>query len=94
MGHLPAYMNWEEGEKREKGGRGTFKERMAENFPCFKNYIFRILSEVQIVCILRDRQKSHHRKKLKVKERILKAAREKLRIMYKGTTIRLTTESK
>ena len=76
-----------EGEEKEKVIENIFEEIMAENFPNLK------LTDIKI----QESQSTPNRptqrhiiiKMAKVKERILKASREKKGVNYKGNSIRL-----
>ena len=87
-----------EGEEREKEPKKIFEEIIVENFPNVGKEIGTQVQEVQ-----RDpyrinprRNMPRHRviklAKLKHKEKLLKTAREKRQITYKGTPIRLTAD--
>ena len=69
---------------------------MAENFPNLKKETDIQIQEAQRIPNKMNpkRPKSYHKEmsKVKDKERILKAAREKQRITYKGTPIRLLAD--
>ena len=83
-----------EGEEKEKGIENIFEEIMAENFPNLKETDIKIQESQRA-----PRKLNLHRpmprhiiiKMAKVKERILKASREKQRVSYKGIPIRLST---
>ena len=79
-----------EGEEKEKRIENIFEEIMAKNFPNPKE------TDIKIQEAQRAPNRSTPRhiiiKMTKVKERILKAAREKQRINYKGTPIRLSDD--
>ena len=79
-----------EGEEKEKGIGNIFEEIMAENFPNLKETDIKI-QEAQRAP---NRPTPRHIiiKMAEVKERILKAAREKQRVNYKGTPIRLSAD--
>ena len=85
-----------EGEDREKGPGKIFEEIIVENFPNMGKEIATQVQEVQRVQyrINPRRNMTRHRviklTKIKDKEKLLKAAREKLHKTYKGTPIRLT----
>jgi len=86
-----------EGKEKEKGIENIFEEIMAENFPNLK------YTDIKIQKLQRAPNKLNLNKptprhiiikmaKVKDKERILKAAREKQSINYKGTPIRLSAD--
>ena len=84
--------------RKRKGKEKIFEEIMVENFPNMEKEIVNQVQEVQRVphrinprrntpgCILTKLTKT------KDKERILKAAREKQQVIYKGNPIRLTAD--
>ena len=87
-----------EGEEREKGAENIFEEIIAENFPNLgKETVTKVL-EAQRVPYRKYPRRNMPRhiliklSKIKYKEQILKAAREKQLITYKGSPIRLTAE--
>ena len=87
-----------EGEEREKGTEKIFHEIIAENFPNMKKEPLTQIWEVQQVPykINPRRNTPGHilikLTKMKDKEKILKAAREKKQVTYKGTPIRLSAD--
>ena len=87
-----------EGEEREKGPDKIFEEMIAKNFPNMGKEIAIQVQEVQRVPyrINPRRNMLKHSviklEKFKDKEILLKAAREKQQIPYKGTPIRLTAD--
>ena len=87
-----------EGEEREKGPYKIFEEIIVENFPNMGKEIATQVQEVQRVLyrINPRRNTPWHLviklAKIKDKEKLLKAAREKWQITYKGISIRLTTD--
>ena len=87
-----------EGEEREKGIENVFEEIMAENFPNLKKETDIQIQEAQRVPNKRNPNRPTLRHiiikmaKIKDKERILKAAREKQRVNYKGTPIWLSAD--
>ena len=87
-----------EGEEREKGTEKIFQEIIAENFPNMGREALTQIHEGQ-----RVPYKIHPRRdtprhilikltNIKDKEKILKAAREKKQITYKGTPVRLSAD--
>ena len=86
-----------EGEKDEKGIEHLFEKVMMENFPNLMREKATQIQETQRVPIKRNQKKPTSRHiiikmaKFQDKERILKAAREKKDITYKGAPIRLAT---
>ena len=84
-----------EGEEREKGPEKIFEEIIVENFPNMGKEIDTQVQEVQRVPgrIKPRRNMLRHivikLTKIKYKEKLLKATREKRQITYKGTPIRL-----
>ena len=85
------------GEGKEKGIENIFEEIMAENFPNLKETDIKIQEAQRTPNNLNpNRPTSRHiiikMAKVKDKERILKAAREKQSINYKGTPIRLSAD--
>ena len=85
-----------EGEEREKGVENVFEEIMAGNFPnLIKERDIQVQEAESILNKLNpNRPIPRHIiiKMAKVKERILKVAREKQTVSYKGTPIRLSAE--
>ena len=86
-----------EGEEKEKGIENTFEESMAENFPNRRHTAITIQEAQRAPNKLNpNRPTPRHMvmkmAKVKDKERILKAAREKQSINYKGTPIRLSAD--
>ena len=86
-----------EGE-REKGTGKTFKKIIAENLPNMgKESLTQIQDAQQIPHRISPRRKTQRHiliklTKIKDKEKILKAAREKKQVTYKGTPIRLSAD--
>ena len=86
-----------EGDKREKGTENLFEEIMAENFPNLAQETDIQVQEAQRVPNKMNPKRPTPRHiiimllKVKDKERILKAAREKL-VTYKGIPIRLSAD--
>uniref|UniRef100_A0A8C6CAP7 L1 transposable element RRM domain-containing protein n=1 Tax=Monodon monoceros TaxID=40151 RepID=A0A8C6CAP7_MONMO len=88
-----------EEEEKKKGTEKIFEEIIVENFP---NVGKEIVNQVQEVHRVPNRINprrnmprhilSHKLSKIKYKEKILKAAREKQQITYKGIPIRLTAD--
>ena len=84
-----------EGEEKEKGIENIFEEIMAENFPNLKETDIKIQEAQRAPNKLNPNRPTPRHiiiKMAKVKERILKAAREKQSINYKGTPIRLSAD--
>ena len=88
-----------EGEKREKGPEKIFEEIIAENY--FPNMGKEIVTQVQKVQRVPGRISPRRNMlrhivikstKIKDKEKLLKATREKGQITYKGTPIRLSAD--
>ena len=85
-----------EGEEREKGPEKIFEEIIVKNFPNMEKDIATQVQEAQRVTgrINPTRNIPRHIvikwTKIKDKEKLLKATREKWQITYKGTPIRLT----
>ena len=88
-----------EGEEREKGPEKIFEEIIVENFPNMGKEIATQVQEAQRVPyrINPRRNMPRHKviklAKIKDKEKLLKAAREKQQITNKGTPVRLTAIS-
>ena len=84
-----------EGEEEEKGIENIFEVILSENFPNLKKTDIK-KQEAQrtpnTLNLNRPTQRHVIIKKAKVKERILKIAREKQRLNYKGTPIRLSAD--
>ena len=87
-----------EGEERGKGPKKVFEEITVENFPNMGKEIATQVQEVQRVPYRANPRRNPPRhiliklSKIKYKEKILKAAREKQQITYKGNPIRLTAD--
>ena len=87
-----------EEEDKKKGTEKIFEEIIVENFPNMGKEIINQLQEAQRVPHRINPRRNTPRhiviklSKIKCKEKILKAAREKQRITYKGTPIRLTAD--
>ena len=85
-----------EGEEREKGPDKIFEEILAENFPNMGKEI--VIQEAYRVPGWRNPRRDTPRHiviklmKIKDKDKILKAAREKQQISYKGIPIRLSAD--
>ena len=87
-----------EGEEKEKGTEKIFQEIIAENFPHMgKEPLTQIQEEQRVPYKISPRRNTPRHisiklTKIKDKEKILKAAREKKQITYKGTPIRLLAD--
>ena len=87
-----------EGKEREKGPKKIFEEIQVENFPNMGKERAIQVQEVQRVPYRINPKRNMPRhilikpSKIKYKEKILKAAREKQQITYKGIPIRLTAD--
>lgn len=87
-----------EGEEMEKGTESIFYEIIAENFPSLRKDTDIQIQEAQRTPSRHDPKRSSPRhivitlSKVKDKERILKAARGKRQVTYKGTPVRLTAD--
>ena len=87
-----------EGEEREKGPEKIFEEIIVENFPNMGKEIAIKVQEVQRVPSRKNPRRNMPRHivikltKIKDKEKLLKATRERRQITYKGTPIRLTAD--
>ena len=88
-----------EGEEEEQEIENLFEQIMKENFPNLAKEIdFQEVQEAQRVPRMLDPRKHTPRHiiitlpKMKEKEGILKAAREKQRVTYKGVPIRLSAD--
>ena len=87
-----------EGEEREKGPEKVFEEIIVKNFPNLGKEIATQIQEAQRVPYRINPRRNMPRhivvklEKIKDKEKLLKAAREKRQITYKGTPIRLMAD--
>ena len=87
-----------EGEEEEQGIENLFEKVMMENFPNLMREKVTQIQETQRVPIRRNPERPIARHiiikmtKFQDKERILKAAREKQEVTYKGDPIRLATD--
>ena len=87
-----------EGEEREKGPKKILEEIIVKKFPNMGKEIVTQVQEVQRVPYRinprrnRPRHIVIHLAKIKGKEKLLKAAREKRQITYKGTPIKLKAD--
>ena len=85
-------------EEKKKGTEKIFEEIIVENFPNMGKEIVNQVQEAQRVPYRRNPRRNTPRhtliklSKIKYKEQILKAAREKQQITYKGITIRLKAD--
>ena len=85
-----------EEEEKKKGYQKIFKDIIIEIFPSMEKEIANQVQEAQRVPYRISRRKNRPRHilikltKIKHKERILKAAREKQQVTYKGNPIHLT----
>ena len=91
------YIKGIEGEGKEKGIENIFEEIMAENFPNLKDTEIKIQEAKRAPNRLNSNRSTPKdiiikMVKVKDKERILKAAREKQSINYKGTPKRLSAD--
>ena len=83
-------------EEKKKGYEKIFEEIIVENFPNMENEIVSQIQEAQRVPYRINPRRNTSRyiliklTKTKHKERILKAAREKQQVTYKGSPIHLT----
>ena len=91
-------MGLPKGEKQEQEIENLFEQIMKENFPNLKEIDFQEVQEAQRVprkLDPRENTPTHiiiKLPKIKDKERILKAAREKETVTYKGVPIRLSAD--
>ena len=87
-----------EGEEREEETAKIFQEIIAENFPHMGKEPLTQIQEAQRVPYKINPRRNTPRRiliqliKVKDKEKILKAAREKKQVAYKGTPIRLSAD--
>ena len=86
-----------EGEEKGKGIENIFEEIMGENFPNINHTDIKIQEAQRAPNKLKPNRPTPRHSiikmaKVKDKERILKAAREKQSISYKGTPIRLSAD--
>ena len=87
-----------EEEEKKKGSEKIFEEIIVENFPNMGKEIVNQVQEVQRVPYRINPRRNMPRhilirlSKIKYKQKILKAAREKQQITYKGIPIRLTAD--
>ena len=87
-----------EGEERDKGPEKISEEITAENFLNMgKETVAQVQEAERVPSRINPRRKTPRHiliklKKIKFKEKILKAAREKQKITYKGTPIRLSAD--
>ena len=88
----------QEEEEKKKGYEKNFEEIIVENFPNMEKEIVNQVKEVQRVPSRINTRRNMPRhiliklKKIKLKERIIKTAREKQQVPYKGNPIHLTTD--
>ena len=86
------------GEEKKKETEKIFEEIIVENFPYMGKEIVNQVQEVQKVPYRINPRRNTPRhiliklSKIKYKEKILKSAREKHQITYKGISIRLTAD--
>ena len=85
-------------EEKKKGTEKIFEDIRVENFPNMGKEIVNQIQEAQRVAYRINPRRNTPRhilikvSKIKYKQQILKAAREKQQITYKGTPIRLTAD--
>ena len=85
-------------EEKKKGTEKIFEEIIVENFPNLGKKIVHQVQEMQRVpCSINPRRNTPRHilinlSKIKYKEKILKAARQKQKITYKGIPVRLTAD--
>ena len=85
-----------EGEEQQQENKNLFEKIMKENFPSLVKELDMLVQEAQRVPKKLDPRKHTPRHiiitlpKIKYMERILKAAREKERVTYKGVPIRIS----
>uniref|UniRef100_A0A8D1GA18 Uncharacterized protein n=1 Tax=Sus scrofa TaxID=9823 RepID=A0A8D1GA18_PIG len=95
MHQLPYYRGARRRREREKGTEKIFQKIIAENFPHMRKEPFTQIQEAQQVPYKINPRRNTLRHilikltKIKNKEKILKAVREKKQTTYKGTLIRL-----
>ena len=88
----------QEEEEKKKGTEKIFEEIIVENFPNMGKEIVNQVQEAQRVPYRINPRRNTQRhifiklSKIKYKEKIIKAAREKQQITYKGIPIRLTAD--
>ena len=87
-----------EEEERGKGVESVFEEIIAENFPKLGEEIINQTTEVHRTPNSKDTRRTTPRQiiikmaKIKDKDRVLKAARERKKVTYKGKPIRLSSD--
>ena len=87
-----------EGEDKKKGHEKIFEEIIAENFPKMRKEIVMQVQETQRVSIRINPRRNTPRHmlvkltKIKYKEQVLKAAREKQQVTHKRIPIRITAD--
>ena len=88
----------EEEEEREKGTESVFEEIIAENFPKRGEEVVSQIMEAHKTLNRRDPRRTTPRDiiikmaKIKDKDKVLKAARERKKVTYKGKPIRLSSD--
>ena len=96
--HQHSSLGVPEAEEKKKGSEKIFEEIIVENFPNMGKEIVSQVLEAQRVPYKINTRRNMPRhiwsklSKIKYKEKILKAAREKQQITYKGIPIRLTAD--
>ena len=96
--HQHPYYRGAEGEKREKETEKIFQEIIAENIPNMGKEPLTQIQEAQWVPYKINPRRNTWRHslikltKIKDEQKILKAAREKKQVTYKGTPIRLSAD--
>ena len=96
-GTVSTLKGYQKKKKREKGIENAFEEVVAENFPNMGKETVSQAMEIQI-SHTRDPRKTTPRHtvrklaKIKDRDRLLKAARERNKITYKGKSIRITLD--
>ena len=96
--HQHSIIGVPEEEEKKKGSEKIFEEIIVENFPNTGKEIVNQVQEAQRVPYRINPRRSMPRhtliklSKIKYKEKVLKAAREKQQITYKGIPIRITAD--
>ena len=88
--------DWSSRRRRKKGIKNVFEEIMAGNFPNLKKKITHVMEAQRVPNKVNPNKHTQRHitiKMSKVKDRTLKAARKKQRVIYNGIPKRLSADS-
>ena len=95
--HQHSHYQFPRGDERKKGPEKIFEEIVAENFLNLGNdTVYQVQEAQRVPCRINPRRTTPRhiviKPKIKDRDKILKATREKQQITYKGTPSRLSTD--